>query len=459
MKKTNKALAVILSIVMLFSCCGLVFANAATVEEATVAADEWNAAKRDHSDVYSTYLTEASVQGIINRLDPMLKKALANNVIENILYTDSVATEIIRFLVFLIPEEGVPLFGTLRLNRPVPNGIINESFEQVALDRYPEAWDYLQAAGEDWNAVKVIPFGINDKASFVDAVSVGCTGFSNILKIVLGWCNWEECLGGLLDSLHVGKMIDWKTYNGSYKTTQDAATNNFMLPTSEGGYGLNSTQIGNYYSIEPILQQIVKVVDAVKEAPLTYLLDVLPDLATNFDEFAANTDRYCEASLMGAPLGIPSLAEVVYPIFTNMGLTLPETDLIDEIKDMGTAKAAENCSAAENGYGIMINGDKPMVLTAIINYVAELVKIEGNIEALGKVIVGDNLSADTYYGLVNALKADNIDLAVGYVFQAVQEYAQKQVEAEKENSDSVLGWFYKLIEIITNFVKKILGVK
>lgn len=93
----------------------------------------------------------------------------------------------------------------------------------------------------------------------------------------------------------------------------------------------------------------------------------------------------------------------------------------------------------------------------VYNAVAEFLGTEGNVEALGHLVVGAYISKENYYGFVNAVKADDAALAIGYIFAAVSEYAaEKEVEAEP---DGPFAWFYKLIKIITDFIRKVLGVK
>lgn len=447
MKKTNKVLSVLLAVVMIFSCCGLVFANAASEADAAAAATAWNEAKRPHADVYNN-ISKGAADAAVRALDPAVAQLLKSIDLDSILYTDAVATAIIKLIHGLIPAEGVdiamPPFGSLHYPQCTADKIINEKFQvNIVPEDFPGVIEYL-ATCTTLDSIGVIPFGVKDRDSFVEAVSIGCTGVGNTLKTVLGMYSWENSVGGLLDSLQVGKTYDWKTYTKTY------VTNDTMGFTARDAK-VNSSIIPNYYFIEGIIKHVLKVVDELKatETPVSYLLGILPGVATSFDKLGETL-----APLLGSTI---TLAGVLYPELEKIGLTLPETDVIDEIKDMGTAVAAENCSAAENGFGVQINGDKTMVFAAIADYVAELLSIEGNVAALGKVVVGDYVDEDTYYGFVNAVKADNAALAIGYICEAIEEYiANQKIEEEPEGP---FAWFFKLIQIITNFLKKVLGVK
>ena len=413
MKTTRKVIAVILSLVVGFSAFGAVTAFALTESAAAADAEAYNAVARDYSDVMGSVSKEKATD-YADDLNGLLLKIFEKVDLKSVIYTDQVATTIIRAL------------GEL-LN----NSIVNTMDAAGIQENYPEAYEYLfvTCGGGSWDAVDnaQVKWGITpgDREAFAKAIGYGSTNFGSLI-IFAGSMGaffgqedvYSNGLAPLVESLHVGKMDAFNT----------------------------AMALGNAGIMEYIASKVCDAIDALIADPVNYVTDVLPDLARTYPASVTSINTF--ASSLGASISLPDFNGLVAMLGEKIGLALPEID-VETLAGMGTASVVESGSAG--GYRTQINGDKAVVFMAVVNYVKETLSVKDNQYALGRLIVEKTgyASTETYDSMVAAAKDDDTLLFISNLLGLVEE------AAGNIGADESLSGFAQFLAKILEFFAKI----
>lgn len=310
--------------------------------------EAYNSAKPD----FSSYFVSMSEDELTKRLDKS-EAALISIIsmvnIEEMLYSDEVATLIARFTSELIGKE----FADVKFKA------MKKSF--------PAAYDFVKAekeAGKTWADLGVIPFGIEkgDKEAFIKACGAGAEAFGkNLLKVILNApSSYNDALVPALEALHTGPM---PTFSEFVRTT-----------------GLSGSK-----RMELLVEKILSIVDPIKEAPLTYLCEIAPDFFKNYTKAAEflNGKKGVEKR---AHLVMPTIDGLLNEVFASAGLKVPALD-VAQASQMGTAVVDE--SGANRGERVRINGDREVVFCFMADYILDTLVYENNFEFVDKLLTKD----------------------------------------------------------------------
>lgn len=451
MKKTNKVLAVLLAVTMIFSCFGMVFANAMTEDAATAAAEEWNANKADYSKVYKKIdIPEVALKAIMMAADPIVSALLKQVDIEKMIYTDEVATEIVKVLDNLYPNN-IPWQPKLN---------------DFAKAKFPDAYEFFaerdaiddgdsktkEVGITDWTAVGTIPFGIvpGDKEAFVDAIALSTQNFtalySNAVKIIAGMMKfpavYDDAILELVDSLKGEPMPSMDEMKKVIEIDKD------NISTDGTFWG----ECRGYYFGHMLLDCIIPAIDKIIAAPVSTLTDILPGVITAWGDFKVNT----EAGLakFGMKIPVPTLDSIINDALA--GANLPAIDL-DMIAGMATAKVTE--SGKNGGYAVTFNGDKTAVFAYILGYASDLLGGGKNdtidLTKLGEVLIKLGVNADLYAKFAQAIEEDEIESAVIFALQMATDYLANN-GADVPDGDPASGSFIVIVYRILNLIMNIL---
>ncbi len=413
MKKAKKLLSVFLAALMVLTALsGVMMASAATNEEAAEAVAAFNekAAAVDHSGVYENMSANAA-QTTKDTLNGLLGPILtAINVPEKI-YTDATVTAVWKLL-------NVDLLGTN----------ISTVASNIS-DDYPEAKAYVSSLSswDELDTSKVV-WGITpgDREAFCQAVNESSGNVTNVLNLVvlLGPTMAPgvlEAITNFFESLHIG-TVPMLAMNTELYTVADALT---------------------------------RAIDALVANPITYLCDVLPDVANAYGELVVKLEPVL--GLVG-DLEIPAdFSALVQTIGGAIGFEFPEFD-VDYLITMGEAAVVE--SGATGGYRMAINGNQGMVFAALMNYVGETLKTPANQVALSKLIA-DQIGAgygDEVGAIVEAsLNGDALSIADASVALCESIAENLGIKAEAEQS-GILGFFAKVMDFFNRIARMIVDL-
>lgn len=312
-----------------------------TNTDAQTLVNQHNARGTDFEAVFSGLMSRERVSGIISTLDSVLSSYLKDGSIENILFTDTVATTFTKLASSLCSIE----FSD------IPFDAMKYSF--------PEAYSYLkalQAEGKTWDEVDFIPFGIEagDQATFIKACGAGAEYLGDLLALnmLISPTIYDEALVVLTEALHLGTSPDVREFIDMH--------------------GLDGAK-----RIEIILELVLPMLEPLKEAPVSYLCTILPELI-----YALKVTSDCAAANPGMALtGIEFLPldQLIAKLLGEFGVAVPDYDF-DQIIALSTAEVAE--SGDRTGKKMELTGDKEAVFAALISYVSGILSQENNIDAL-----------------------------------------------------------------------------
>lgn len=417
MKKAKKLLSVFLAALMVLTALsGVMMASAATNDEATAAAAAFNekAAAVDHSGVYENMSANAAktTKDTLNGLlGPILT---AINVPEKI-YTDATVTAIWKLL-------NIDLMGTNVAT--VADNIADDYPEAKAYVASLSSWDELDTSKVVWG---ITP---GDREAFCQAVNESSGNITNVLNLVvlLGPTMAPgalEAITNFFESLHIG-TVPMLAMNTELYTVADALT---------------------------------RAIDALVANPITYLCDVLPDVANAYGELIVKLEPVL--GLVGGLVGdleIPAdFSALVQTIGGAIGVEFPEFD-VDYLITMGEAAVVE--SGTTGGYRMAINGNQGMVFAALMNYVGETLKTPANQVALSKLIA-DQIGAgygDEVGAIVEAsLNGDALAIADASVALCESIAENLGIKAEAEQS-GILGFFAKVMDFFNRIARMIVDL-
>lgn len=313
----------------------------ATNTDADILVKEHNSQSKDFSSVFSGFMNEESVAKLIDTIDSVAASFFSENSLENMLFTDAVASFFCKFISEFCSIE----------------------FADIPFDamkyQFGDAYNYLKALQLDnktWKDVGVIPFGITpgDAKTFIKACGAGAEYFGDLLALdmVISPTTYDEALVTITESLHVTITPDVKEFI-------------FM----HGADGAKRVEI--------ILEMLIKIIEPLKNAPLSYLCTILPDLIYSYgvaaDCYAANPAM----ALVGFEL-LP-INELLNKVVSGTGITLEEYDFSQIIK-LSDASVAE--SGDRTGKRMRLDGDREAVFASLVGYIRTVLNHEGNMKAV-----------------------------------------------------------------------------
>lgn len=420
MKKTRKVLSVLLALVMIVCSFGAVSASALTQSAAEEEVAAYNAVERDFSAVMAD-TSEKKANATADNLNKVLIKLFDKIDLKSVVYSDSVATTIIKALADILK-----------------NNITNSVDANAVKADYPEAAEYLfETCGGDWANVDVnaVKWGIESREDFVKVIGIGTKNFGDTVNTLValgpmfGTDVYNLALAPIIESLHVGR----------------AKTLNEVLALG-GGAAL----------MEYIANVLCDAVDALAADPIGYLTNVLPDVARTFDPSIEILNGFLATigAMFGMNISVPDFNGIIALVADKIGLTLTEVD-VDALALMGTAKAAE--SGLPDGYRVEVNGNKSVVFMALAGYIKENLENEANQKALGEIIVDKTglSSKEVFDALYDSIKAeDEITVTMEKLSAFVEQVADSLVK--KGTGNALLDIIAKIVRFIAMINAKLL---
>ncbi len=305
---------------------------------------EHNANINDGAEIFESFMSRENTAKIISTLDSTLAGFMTENKIENMIFTDTVAT----FFVKLVSEFCGVDFGV------IPFSAMSYS--------HPDAYSYvkaLQSEGKTWADVGVIPFGITagDKDAFTKACGAGAEYFGDILALnmVVAPTIYDEGLVPLAEAFHIGAFSD---------------TEEFLIM-----HGADSAK-----RVEIIIDFVLGILEPLKKAPVSYICSILPDIIYGYGVLADCTKANPATLLTG--LEIPPLNEFLSKLFAQAGIAFPDFDF-NKVIALSEASVAE--SGDRTGKRMRLDGDKEAVFACLATYVMSVINHENNVEAISTV--------------------------------------------------------------------------
>lgn len=411
MKKSKKLLSLFLAVLMVMTCFSAISASAITNEEASAQLQAWEDSQVDLSGVYAD-MSEKQAKTTMSALDTALAAVLKQADAKSKIYTDEIVGKVIT-LVY-----------------PVVVGILDTAtpaFVAEGLANYPEAAAYLAscATWDDVDSSKLV-FGIEpgNAVQFRQAV---CSGLF-VLGLVFGLMA-DQGIIALLEALHTNTAV-------SMQEVEEAL-----------GDEINSGELAVYSKVVNLgFGPVFDAIEMFFEHPITYLCDILPDVAYTYD-----------TALLDGLLGdlLPPLSELLGTVLGSLtettGVAFPAIDT-NKLVHMGTAQVVESKMAVDRetglAYRVQINADKPMVFAAIAQYACNVLKDQNNQIAIGRLIVGlvGEEYQEDYDAIVDAALSGSNQAIADACLDFFEKVANKNVE-----QGGILGFFAK----VTAFFAKI----
>lgn len=405
----KKLIAILISVVLVFSSMGTLFASAATQSDAEAAAAAFNEAKTDYTKEYLGNRSRESVAKQMNQINSLIAKILAKKDIKSKVYSDETVTKICAAL------AGVTKTSLKSVDYP------------AVKDAFPEAYKYIEQAkadGKDWDTLGTVPFGVTDKAAFENAVGALSSNFGGVIAIACAMSPglYESALVPLFESLHVGKMLTKEEF--AAKTGFDGA----KTMTFIAGYLTNA-------------------IEAFFANPVLYITDVLPDFVASYNVFAQAIAADPMAGAFG--LKMPALDSIIKGLDLN-GLKLPEINL-DKLAGMATAKAVE--SGLADGYDVELNGDKEVVFSAVMKYLKKVLSDKENQEVIkGMIRNAIGINDDDYNALVSAIKALDFNGVISSLNAILDSMIDTAIPSVSAPIAKLLVFIQKIIRFFNRFI-------
>lgn len=319
-----------------------------TAPDVQAEVDAYNAEDKDFSEIFAWPATENTVSATIKALDAIIVGSLSDFSVEGAIFTDSFATTVAKLTAKMCSKEVSDLvFAALKKD-------------------FPGAYSYMmeaKSAGKTWADIGVIPFGITpgDKATFIKACAAGSEHFGDALAMCLLACptSYEEALVPIFEALHTGPMPPIK---------------DFILDS-----GLDAAK-----RMEFVVEQILKIMDPLLAAPLTYLCEFLPDFVASYNKAAATAERDPDI-INKAGMQLLPINELLSTMLSDFGIVLPEFDF-STIEKFGTARLA--ASGDIGGQRCEIIGDREAVFVSVAGLILAIAKQEGNLAAVADMLSG-----------------------------------------------------------------------
>ena len=125
------------------------------------------------------------------------------------------------------------------------------------------------------------------------------------------------------------------------------------------------------------------MLEPFKEAPVSYLCTILPDLIYSYNIAV----KCCEANPKMSYTGftLPPVRKLLEKIVDGTGIIIPDYDF-DSVIPLSTAAVAE--SGDRTGERVELTGDKEAVFTVLYDFVMQVLSTDGNMESITGVVSG-----------------------------------------------------------------------
>ena len=420
MKKAKKLLSVFLAALMVMTTLGGVMtASAATEAAAQEAADQFNATRPDHSDVYQN-MSKKTAQQTKDTLNGLISSILKVSNINSTVYSDQTLSHLMILL-----NGGVSILSDLKPSTFAGKVEAAGYKDAAAYIKTLNSWDEADAAKIKWG---ITP---GDADQFLKVSGTALMGIGQILALAVGFLQVYDNLVPVMEAFHTVKMPTYAEFMAEVGTYED--------------------QSAGFTTV--FMKRLLPSIDALLANPVNVLCDALPDLVAGYNGLVTAINSNPMAAWVG--LALPDFDGLVSSIGTGIGLTLPEIDS-DYLTTMGEAYAAE--SGIADGYRMAIKGDQPMVFAALMNYVGKTLKIPANQVAFSKLI-GDQIGMG--YGdeigaiVVAAQGGDALSIADASV--ALCESIAENLGI-KSNNEGIGGFFAKVMAFFNRIARAIVDL-
>lgn len=417
MKKAKKLLSVFLAALMVMTTLGgVMMASAATETAAQEAADQFNATRPDHSDVYQN-MSKKTAQQTKDTLNGLISSILKVSKINSTVYSDQTMSQLMILL-----NGGVAILSDLKPSTFAGKVEAAGYKDAAAYIKTLNSWDEADAAKIKWG----ITPGNADQ--FLKVSGTALMGIGQILALAVGMLGIYDNLVPVMEAFHTVKMPTYQQFMaevGEYEDQSAGFTIAFM-------------------------KRLLPSIDALLANPINVLCDVLPDLVVGYESLASAINENPLAAWVG--LNLPDFSGLVSSIGTGIGLTLPKIDS-NYLTTMGEAYVAE--SGVADGYRMAIKGDQPMVFAAVIQYVGETLKTPANQIAFAKMI-GDKLGSG-YGNEIGAIVEASLNgdaLAIADASVSLCESIAENLGV-KDDSTGIAGFFAKVMNFFNRIARAI----
>ena len=333
-KKLIKILSLIMSVIIIITSlsAGISHAIKGKATDCEAEVEAYNSSVPDESTIYQGLSSKEGVKSDLDDLDSFLAALIQSYDIESVLYSDETATLITKYTAILLGKEFDSMkFKAIRKNYP---------------DAYSRLVD-MQLSSASWEHVDVIPFGIakGDKEAFIKACGAGAEHLGDsLLEVILYEPSaYYQALVPAIEATHNGAMPSFSS---------------FVLQT-----GLSGSK-----RIEFLLERIFAIVEPIKNAPLTYLCDILPDFIVSYSKACEllNSNKNITEKVN---LTLPTIDSIVSGLIKASGMTAPAVDY-DYLASLGAASVGE--SGGNKGQRTTLNGDREAVFMYLSKYITRL---------------------------------------------------------------------------------------
>ena len=365
-------LCIVLSVVIVFSAVSA-FALHITAGEAVdcvAEAERCNAAIPDTEELYTGITTKENLKADLDELDKLLSSFISSVEFEDYLYSEEVASLVTKYSAVLTETE-----------------LTDISYKALS-KKFPEAYEFIKAkqdANCTWDDITVIPFGIEkgNKTEFLKACGAGAEHLGNgLLKVIIYEpTSYSKALVPALEATHTGKM---------------PSIIGFVART-----GLSGSK-----RVEFLLERVLRIIDPIKESPLTFLCDIVPDFIINYGK-AAELINSNENIKSDVKLQLPTVESIVSGIVDALGLTAPELDY-DYLSCLGTASIGD--SGANKGDRVVVNGDREAIFQYLADYITGLFVYEENYPVIENIFMSQvkNIKNEELKALIHSQKLNDI---------------------------------------------------
>ena len=410
-EKILKIISLVLAVAIVFvSVFGVQKITAGEKIDVQAETGNYNSATPDFSNLFEG-ITKEELSTELDDLDVKLAAFIGTVDIDSLLYTDSVATLITKFIAELTSET------------------INSVCSSKLKKSFPDAYEYVEALKADGKAIKdikTIPFGIEEgnKKEFIKACGASAAHLGDtLLEVILcAPTAYNNALVPALESTHTGEM---------------PSIFGFVLRT-----GLSPSA-----RIEFLVEKIIEIIEPIKEAPLTYLCTMLPDFIINYNkacDFLNSNEKVAEQT----GLSLPTIDSIISELLSALDMTAPEIDY-DYLSKMGTASVAD--SGYTGGKRVQIDGDREVIFAYLADFILNLLTYENNFkiveELLTKVIKSEAVQSSGFADLLDSSEFKTMLAALMDILAKLKprEAYDAKAETEKYNAqekdlNSIFKW-------------------
>lgn len=425
MKKAKKLLSVFLAALMVMTTLGgVMMASAASQTDAEAAVAVYVKGEVTYPTQNGKKTAETSEKTLNALLGAILQKMAPEK-----LYTDSTVSTILNAIYSLVQYKPA------------------EVAQNLTEAQYANAKAYLNSLSglseKAWAEGQVdlskLTWGVTtgDRAGFEAALLAGLRPLSStclmLLPSAFGPGYYASVLVPLMESLHVEMQAP-------------SAYEDAIMAILMGSGSLDDVT-------RPLISGILDLVDAIIANPLDTICTILPDFAYNFPANVGPLQSLL--SSLGVKTDLSDLAALLNSVLASTGITLPTIDLA-YLGSLGTAYVAD--SMTDGGKRVAIDGDKADVFMAIMQYVGKVVQIEGNQNAIIKLI-GDQFGAgygDEIVAVVNAARhGTSLDIADASV-SLCESIAENL--GIKSNNEGIGGFFAKVMAFFNRIARAIVDL-